>query len=149
MANFLNADLIVKELSVRIQTAWTLDDSDIYDYPPLGTVTTDHAVIIAQGATYGDGGAQCKQYVQQFAIIGQFDYPSSQTATEFRTAKANALMTQIYKARNFLDVATPLGNRFNITDVAFDDIGEDHARKLEIRFSFQIETLNIQVPVIP
>lgn len=149
MANFLNADLIGKELSVRIQTAWGLAASSVWDYVPLGTVTIDHAVIIAQGATYGDGGAQCKQYNQQFSIIAQFDYPSSQTATEFRTAKANALMTEIYKARHFMDGSTPLGGRFNITDVAFDDIGEEHARRLELRLSFQIETLTVQVPVTP
>ena len=149
MANFLNADQIVKELSVRIQDAWTLAASAIYDYPPLDTIDTDHAVIITQGATYGDGGAQCKQYNQAFSIIAQFDYPSSQTATEFRTAKANAFMTQIYKARQFMDGSTPLGGRFNITDVAFDDIGEEHARKLELRLSFQIETLTVQVPVTP
>ncbi|HLO97249.1 MAG TPA: hypothetical protein VK171_01530 [Fimbriimonas sp.] len=149
MANFLNADLVVKELSARCQLAWTLTNSDIYDYQPLEIATADHVVIIAQGATYGDGGAQCKSYQQQFSVAAQFAYPASQTATEFRTAKANSFLTQIYKARHFMDGSTPLGGRFNVTDVAFDDIGEDHARMLEIRFSFFIETLNVPVPVTP
>lgn len=149
MADFLNADLIVKELSARVQTAWSLPASVVWDYAPLDTVTADHAVIIAQGATYGDGSAQCKKYNQTFSIVAQFDYPATQTATEFRTAKANALMTQIYKARQFMDGSTSLGGRFNVTEVAFDDIGEEHARKLELRLSFQIETLNVQVPVTP
>lgn len=149
MANFLNADLIVKELSARCQTAWTLTSADIYDKQPLEIVTTDHVVIIAQGFTYGDGGAQCKSYQQQFSITAQFTYPSNQTATEFRTAKANSFLTQIYKARHFMDGSTPLGGRFNLTDGDFTDIGEDHARMLEIRFSFFIETLNVPVPVTP
>lgn len=149
MANFINADLIVKELSARIQTAWSLSASAVWDYPPLDTVTIDHAVIIAQGFSYGDGGAQCKQYNQQFSIIAQFDYPAGQTPTEFRTAKANAFMTEIYKDRHFKAGSTVLGGRFNVTDGAFDDIGEEHARRLEMRISFQIETLTTPVPVTP
>jgi hypothetical protein len=147
MANFLNADLIVKELSARVQTAWTLTDGDVFDYPPLEVPSPTHVVIVAQGATKGQGGAQCKSFVQTFAILAQFPYPSDMTATEFRTSKANALLTQIYKARNFLDGVTPLGSLYGVEDIAFDDIGEPHARTLELRMSFQIETLNIQVPV--
>jgi hypothetical protein len=148
MADFLNAHLIVKELSVRIQTAWGLTASVIYDYPPLGAIETDHAVIVATGATKGSGGAKCKSFIQSFTIVGQFDYPAS-TATTFRTEKANALLTEIYKDNHFKDGSTALGSLFGVDDIAFDDIGEDHSRRLELRISFQIETVNTAVPVTP
>lgn len=148
MADFLNAHLIVKELSLRIQSAWGLTASVIYDYPPLESVEVDHAVIVATGAVKGSGGAKCKSFVQGFTIVGQFDYPTS-TATEFRTTKANAMLTQIYKANYFMSGSTALGGLYGVDDIAFDDIGEDHSRRLEIRISFQIETLNVQVPVTP
>jgi hypothetical protein len=48
-----------------------------------------------------------------------------------------------------MDGSTPLGSLFGVDDIAFDDIGEPHARVLELRLSFQIETLNVQVPVTP
>ena len=149
MANFINADLIVKELSKRCQTAWAVASGSVWDYPPLTEVGEDHVVIVSTGFSYGDGGAQCKQFNQQFKIIAQFEYPSGQTATEFRTAQVNLFLTQIYKNRHFMDGLTPLGGRFNITDGEFDDTGNEHKRFLEIRFSFQIETVTVQVPVTP
>ena len=149
MADFLNAHLIVKELSVRIQTAWGLTADDIYDYPPLQPVQADHAVIVATGAVKGSGGAKCKSFVQAFSIVGQFEYPSAQSATAFRTEKANDLLTEIYKDNHFKDGSTALGSLFGVDDIAFDDIGEDHSRFLEIRLSFQIETVNTAVPVTP
>jgi hypothetical protein len=146
MADFLNAHLVVKELSARIQSAWSLTASKVYDYRPFAPVSDDHAVIIASGGTKAAAGAKCRSYTQGFAIIGQFAY-TAESFTEFKTLKANTLLSAIYSDLAFKAGAVALGSLFDVDDVEFEEIGEDHDRRLEIRISFRIQTPQVAIPV--
>lgn len=146
MADFLNAHLVVKELSARIQSAWSLTASKVYDHRPFTPVTDDHAVILADGGTKAAAGAMCRSYTQNFSIIGQFAY-TSESFTEFKTGKANALLSAIFSDSAFKAGSTALGSLFDVDDIQFDEIGEEQDRRLTIRISFRIQTPQVAIPV--
>lgn len=147
MADFLNAHLVVAELSTRIQTAWGFTDAQVFDYQPREAPDTDHAVIMVTGATKGSGGAQCRQFDVSYRIVGQFAFDVSKSFTQFKTEKVNAFLSQIYKAKHFLAGATDLGGRFDVIEIGYEEIGEEHARLLEVGFTFNLETPIVSIPV--
>lgn len=149
MANFINADEIVRELSLRIQSAWGIAAANIFDYSPLSPPTAPGAVIQLDSFSKISGSAQCFSGRQSFSIVGRFAYPASGnlTFTSFKTEKANALLTEIYKGRRFqTSGGTDLGNLYGAPSVSFEEIGEQHARYLEITVEFFIDTHNVTIP---
>lgn len=144
MLNFLNADAVVRELSLRVQDAWGIAPEKIYDYSPLQPQSGECVVIQADSASKVVGSAQCYTARQDFTISAKWPYPTSGnlTLTSFKTEKANQLLTEIYKARRFTDGTDSLADLFGLTSISFDETGDDHARFLELTAKFFTQTPN-------